>query len=92
MPNPLLRACGKLAYNLGTAQGEICEMLSTFAPTAKHDTTSMRGKATVLPIFINGHSTELSTAFFTPATLLHSYLSPLSTVPITTRTKERIER
>lgn len=92
MPNTLQNSCGKFVQSMGIQGGDSCDGLSTFTYMAQTDTHSTRGKAPVLQVFMDCLSTLFSTAYIARINLLINGLSPLSTVPITTTTNERIER
>lgn len=92
MHNIPQNTCGKFVQSMGIPGGDSCDGLSTLTYIDQTNTQQTRGKAPVLLVFMDCLSTLFSTVYFARINLLSGGLSPLSTVPITTTTNERIER
>lgn len=92
MHNFLPTACGYTVQSLRKVQWDTCETMSTGAQSVDLYTVNTRGKAQVLPAAFNQFSAHLYTAVFPFFNLVDAWFSPLSTIPITTRTNERTER
>lgn len=82
--------CGNNVQQSRKTVGVTCVSSSTLRDSSLQALLNVRGKRIVLPPRTTHWSTELSTVFLSPVTLLSRYFSPLSTVPITiTQRKER---
>lgn len=85
-------SCGQPVYPTGTVHGTTCARLSTGGAIS----TALRSAAgyNYSPVhsLLRRLSSYLSTGKITHFNLLSPRLSPVSTAPITTRTKERKEK